>query len=476
MSPQQTPTVFLSHSHKDRRVARRLVRRLSAHSIKVWIDERELRLGSALNETLQAQIKAADALLVIASNGSAVSKWVGLELECAKENDKDIIPIFIDPLSTHERFQDHLGVEATSPQGFADAINDLMRNLFRSRDLELPPADLNLLDVELRQLAREEPDLAPLIYGCLDSEGLHQDNIETAYKAAFHPLDEALNALFDLNQTDSIAYHLASGFRLAGAGTRALSLWIAKTGNGDLPLVSAVGNRIDPAILPTAIKLLGLCDPPNNHALYQFIHHNVDQFDEDQRRSVLRLVTWPVRTKITESLADVLLFVAFRHFPEASELQRTWERCISSGEFDGNPNILAHHLTEAHNEGLPGWETINDALRSHVRNYLRSGDKQKVFTAILYIQKVADKKAPVLSKLLAEADGVSATFEWENWEKHDPETAEQMKWYVVAHAEEARGDRNWSRAWETADRTFAFEQERKRLLKSDKETDAATSG
>ena len=108
MSPQQTPTVFLSHSHKDRRVARRLVRRLSAHSIKVWIDERELRLGSALTETLQAQIKAADALLVIASTASAVSKWVGLELECAKENDKDIIPIFIDPLSTHERFQDHL--------------------------------------------------------------------------------------------------------------------------------------------------------------------------------------------------------------------------------------------------------------------------------------------------------------------------------------------------------------------------------
>jgi TIR domain-containing protein len=475
MSPQQTPTVFLSHSHKDRRVARRLVRRLSAHGIKVWIDERELRLGSALTETLQAQIKAADALLVIASNASAVAKWVGLELECAKENNKDIIPIFIDPLSTHERFQDHLGIDATSPQGFADAVYDLMRDLFRSRDLELPPPNLNLLDVELRQIAREEPDLAPLIYGCLDSEGLHQDNIQTAYKAAFHPLDEALNALFDMKPNDSIAYHLASGFVLAGAATRPLALWIAKTGDGGLPLASAIGRRLNADLIPTAIKLLGACDNPNNQALYQFIHDNADQFDNAQRRAVLRLVTWPVRTDISR-FGDVLGFVALENFPDALELQQMWSRWISSGAFDNRPDLLAHHLRDAHKKGLQGWDPVNEALRSHVRSYLRSGNKNKVYTAVDHIQAVAEKGAPVLSTLLREAEGVSGTAEWETWEEREPEAAEEMRWYVLAHAEEARGERKWSRARESAERTFAFEQERKRLLNSDNEADAATSG
>jgi len=469
------PTLFLSHSHKDRRVARRIVRRLSAHGIQVWIDERELRLGSTLTESLQAQIKGADALLVIASNRSAISKWVGLELECAKEHEKDIIPLFIDPVSEHERFRDHLGVDATAPQGFADAVYDLMRDLFRSRDLELPPPNLKLLDVELRQIAREESDLAPLILGCLDSKGLHQDNMNTAYKAAFHPLDETLNTLFDLNPSDSIAYHLAYGFRLAGAGTRALSLWIAKTGDGDLPLVSAVGSRINPVLIPTAIKLLGSCDPPNNHALYQFIHHNADQFDEDQRRSVLRLVTWPVRTDISR-LEDVLGFVALEHFPEAVEIQQMWSRWISSGTFDKRPDLLAHHLADAHKKELPGLASINEALRSHVRSGLRSGDKQKVVTAVDHIQAAANNDAPVLSTLLREAEGVSGTAEWEKWEERDPETAEWTRWYVFAHIEEARGDRNWSRAWDNAQRTFAFEQERKRLLNSDEEADAATSG
>ena len=469
------PTLFLSHSHKDRRVARRLVRRLSAHGIKVWIDERELRLGSTLTESLQDQINAADALLVIASNASAVSKWVGLELECAKEHEKDIIPLFIDPVAEHECFRDHLGVDATSPQGFADAVYDLMRNLFRSRNLELPSPDLKLLDVELRQIAREEPDLAPLILGCLDSKGLHQDNVNTAYKAAFHPLDETLNTLFDLNPNDSIAYHLASGFALTGAGTRPLTLWIAKTGDGGLPLASAVGRRIDKTLIPTAIKLLGTCDPPNNQALYQFIHDNADQFDEEQRRSVIRLVTWPVRTDIS-NFGDVLGFVALENFPETVEIQQMWGRWITSGAFDKRPDLLAHHLADAHEKELPGLESINEALRSHVRSGLRAGDKQKAVTAVDHIQAAADKGVPVLSALLREAEGVSGTAEWEKWEARDPKTADWMRCYVVAHMEEARGDRNWSRAWDNAERTFAFEQERKRRLKSAEEADAATSG
>src|SRR2546423_1204777 len=163
MSAQQAPTVFLSHSHKDRRVARRLVRRLTAHGIKVWIDERELRLGSILTSSLRTQIQAADTLLVIASNASAVSKWVGLELEFAKEHGKDVVPLFIDSVADHERFQDYLGVDATSPQAFADAVHHVMRDLFLSIDLELPPPDSAVLAAELRETAREEPDLAPLI-------------------------------------------------------------------------------------------------------------------------------------------------------------------------------------------------------------------------------------------------------------------------------------------------------------------------
>ncbi|MGE0824311.1 MAG: toll/interleukin-1 receptor domain-containing protein [Candidatus Binatia bacterium] len=471
MATQTAPRVFLSHSHSDKRVARRLVRRLTAHGIKVWIDERELRLGAGLTSSIRGQIQNADLMLVVASQASVTSEWVGLEVEFARQQSKPIVPFFIEPVAKHDLFRDHLGIDATSPQTFADAVHDLMRDLFLSFDLELPPADPAMLTAGLRELAKEEPDLAPLILGCLESEGLHQDNMDTVYKASFHPLDDALNALFDLMPKKQIAYHAASGFCLAGAGARALSSWIAATGDGDLPLVTAVGSkRLEPMLIVTAIKLLGACEPPNNHALYQFIHHNAAQLDQGQHRAVLRLVTWPVRGD-TDRLADVLGWVALKHFPDAVEIQQMWSRWVYGGAFDGKPSApiyLARYLASAHKERLPGWEGVSEALRSHVRDYLRSGDENKVVTAVEHIRAAADTRAPVLTALLREAEGVSATAEWNAWEERDREAAERMKWYVFEFAEEAAGERNWFRAYEGVERAVAFEKQRRRILATNK--------
>ena len=440
---------------------------MTAHGIKVWIDERELPIGATLTSSIRTQIGSADVLVVVASRASAASKWVGMELEFAQQHGKAVVPFFIEPMAEHERFRDHLGVDATSPQSFAGVLHGLIRDFFKSFDLDLPAADPAALRVGLRELAKEEPNLAPLILSCLDSEGLHQESMDTVFRAAFHPLDDALNALFDLMPNEKIAYHAAYGFCSAGAGARALFSWIAATGHGDLPLVTAVGSRrLEPVLLATAIELLRACDPPNNHALYQFIHHNAAQLDPEQRRSVLRLITWPVRAD-TDRLADVLGWVALKHFPDATEIRQMWTRWIHDGAFDGKPSTpkdLSRYLGDAQKEGLSGWERLNEALRNHVRSYLRSGDKQKVVTAVDHVQAAADVHALVLADLLREMDGVSATAEWNEWKKRDPETAEWLGWYVFEVRREATGDRDWLRAWKSAEEMVAFEQKRRRTL------------
>ena len=106
MAESPAPRVFLSHSHRDKRLARRIVRRLTAHGITTWIDERELRLGAALSASLQAQIEAADVLLVVATEASAASTWVGLEIACAREHRKTIIPVFFEAVDRAECFRD----------------------------------------------------------------------------------------------------------------------------------------------------------------------------------------------------------------------------------------------------------------------------------------------------------------------------------------------------------------------------------
>lgn len=459
MSDNAAPKVFLSHSHQDKQVARRLVRRLTAHGIKIWIDERELQVGTVLTSSIRAQIERADTLLVIASRASAESNWVGLELDFAREHKKPIVPIFVEPVKEHERFGNDLGIDATHPQSFADVVHGLMHDLFSSFDIKMPPADPAVLTRGLRELAKEEPNLAPLIFGCLSSEGLHQENIDTVCNVAFHALDDALNALFDLTPNEHMAYHAAYGFNRAGAGARALSLWIDATADGEGPLVTAVGTRVlEPKLIPRAIKLLASCSSPNNHALYQFIHHSFAQFDEAQRRSVIRLVTWPVRAN-TDCLGDVLGWVALKHFPDAEEIQLMWTRWISNAAFDGgtsSPRDLARYLTDAHKEGLPGWEPVNEALCRHVRQCVRSGDKNKVHSAICHIQAAADVGAPVLAALLTEA--TTGTAEWDHWKERDPEVAERMGWILHFVREEAQGDRDWLRALKRAEEMVEFEK------------------
>jgi hypothetical protein len=62
-----SPKIFLSYSHHDKAVARRVARQLRAHGVGVWMDETELRLGTALTNALSAHIEESDVVVVVAS-------------------------------------------------------------------------------------------------------------------------------------------------------------------------------------------------------------------------------------------------------------------------------------------------------------------------------------------------------------------------------------------------------------------------
>ncbi len=465
-------SVFLSHKHTDKTVARRLARELSAHGITAWLDEENLRPGAQLTATLRTHIEAADVVLVVASAAAARSKWVLLEMEHARKHDKRIVPFFIEPVARHKRFRDHLGIDATFLPGFAGSVRDFMRDVLETAGRDLPEPDPRTLEASLRALAREEPNVAPLVDGCLDGEGLHQEQMPAVYQAGFHPVDYALNALLSLKPTERIACHVAYGFAGAGAGADGMRRWIELSGNGGGPLNTAVGCRLDPSLIGTAIRLLESCAAPNNHALYQFIHHNAEQLDPGQRRSALRLVTWPTRGP--GELGDVLGGVAMRHFPEAIELQQMWSRWIRDGCFDGDPfgpADLARYFVSAKEERLRGWDPIHETLRQHVRRYLRSGDRQKVHTALDHLRANADAMTPALPALLREAEGVTGTAEWNDWRERDPEVAEEARWHLVTQVNEASGGRDWNAAWEKAEKMLAFEKERRRVLANDRKRD-----
>ncbi|PEU28639.1 hypothetical protein CN532_11480 [Bacillus wiedmannii] len=57
------PSVFLSHSSKDKFFVRKLAERLIHSGVEVWIDEAEIKIGDSLIEKISQGIKGADYLV-----------------------------------------------------------------------------------------------------------------------------------------------------------------------------------------------------------------------------------------------------------------------------------------------------------------------------------------------------------------------------------------------------------------------------
>ena len=76
-------SLFISHNSKDKQFARKLAKDLQRASIKVWLDEAEIRLGDSLIDKLSTAIKEMDFLAVVLSKDSVSSEWVKKEVNIA---------------------------------------------------------------------------------------------------------------------------------------------------------------------------------------------------------------------------------------------------------------------------------------------------------------------------------------------------------------------------------------------------------
>lgn len=74
---------FVSYSHEDKSVARRLVDELAHHGISCWIDEGELLIGDSLVERIGEAIEKAEFLIAVVSKHSVDSRWCRQELSQA---------------------------------------------------------------------------------------------------------------------------------------------------------------------------------------------------------------------------------------------------------------------------------------------------------------------------------------------------------------------------------------------------------
>jgi hypothetical protein len=95
------PSVFLSHSSRDKTFVSRLANDLKARGVPVWFDQWELKVGDSLTEKIEKGISQSGWLVVVLSKSSVDSDWVQKELRAAQARelrDKNVfvLPIVID--------------------------------------------------------------------------------------------------------------------------------------------------------------------------------------------------------------------------------------------------------------------------------------------------------------------------------------------------------------------------------------------
>lgn len=85
-------TVFLSYRSTDRDFARRLAGDLDRAGIRIWLDERELRVGDDLG-AIASTIRGSDCLVVILTQAVADSPWVRDEVGLARSLGIKVLPV-----------------------------------------------------------------------------------------------------------------------------------------------------------------------------------------------------------------------------------------------------------------------------------------------------------------------------------------------------------------------------------------------
>lgn len=97
-------TMFLSHSHKDKVLAKGLKEHLSSFGVKVYIDIEDSDMpGSTSRETaerIKGRISSLQYFLILATQNAMNSKWVPWEIGVAdgkKPHDKILVVPVVDP-------------------------------------------------------------------------------------------------------------------------------------------------------------------------------------------------------------------------------------------------------------------------------------------------------------------------------------------------------------------------------------------
>ncbi len=153
--------VFISYSHKDKKFVNLLTNKLREHNVEVWLDSKEISVGSNIAERIKDGISKVDFFILILSKNSTESKWVNYELSATILNEISrqetiILPVLIEDCQIPFSLQDRLYADFrfSFDEGFnslLNAINTSKKESFR-KFTETDKTNIDTYKYQIRNL------------------------------------------------------------------------------------------------------------------------------------------------------------------------------------------------------------------------------------------------------------------------------------------------------------------------------------
>ncbi len=159
------PFIFLSYSRRDSELVTRLKTDLMSQDIHVWIDREGIQPGTSdWEEALRMAIRAARAVLYIASPNARSSRYVKDELEIAKMYRRPVYPIWIAGTQWMEAVPIGWGrtqyIDARESR-YETAISELVEILNKTSSTPPKPPELDTAIPELVGVLNKTPSTPP---------------------------------------------------------------------------------------------------------------------------------------------------------------------------------------------------------------------------------------------------------------------------------------------------------------------------
>jgi WD40 repeat protein len=126
--------VFISYTHKDRRLVQEFADALRARGVRLWYDQWEMKPGDVLRERIGEGIQNASNFVVLLSQASLSSRWVKYELnsgmiEEIERGSVKVIPAFgpgVQPENIPIDLRAKLAIDLRNAQSRATAVDQLV--------------------------------------------------------------------------------------------------------------------------------------------------------------------------------------------------------------------------------------------------------------------------------------------------------------------------------------------------------------